>query len=301
MAFGQPPRYADDPQQQGQVSDQDIIDAIKAGQSQGSVQSPIGVPYYMTDPTTGQPVMGPDGQPVRWGATIEAPQGSSGIEGPGTASSYGHIPGTSTQFQLPRYFDGAQWLPASLPPADIRALQLRMVAAGLAKSGELQLGIWDMASVSAYQKLLAFANASGSDVASALNRWQQAHSETPDAGAAARAPLVVKLSNPDDLAAVFRKAVIDQLGQGWSSDKINSMVSAYQQQERETQQQQYAMTGFGSSTEPGPGGEITAPPDPTTFAVDQARQADPGLAQEHDELGVLGNFRQMLGGWQKIQ
>lgn len=266
--------------------------------SQQAVQSPIGVPYYITDPNTGQPMQGPDGQPLRWGASVPVPPngpGSRGIEGPGTAPSSGF------DYQLPRYFSGDEWLPAQLPPDQLAALQRKMVAAGLLKPGTAQLGVWDQVSMTAYTRLLEFANASGLDAQTALDRWGQATQKNPNQG---RAPLVVQVTNPDDLRQTFRKAVIDTLGEGWDQSKIDQMVNAYQQVETQAQQQQYQMKGTtidpntGYPVDAGQGGTVTAPPSPQAYAEQQARSEAPAQAQEHDSLGFINQFRQMVGGWQ---
>lgn len=62
----------------------------------------------------------------------------------------------------PRYFDGDDWAPASLPPVKIRQLQQDMIAAGLIPKGaEYRIGYWDDTSRLAYRQLLGEANGSG--------------------------------------------------------------------------------------------------------------------------------------------
>src|SRR5688500_10350132 len=62
----------------------------------------------------------------------------------------------------PRYFDGDDWAPASLPGPRIAELQRQMVAAGLIPRGtSYRNGYWDDVSRGAYRQLLAEANASG--------------------------------------------------------------------------------------------------------------------------------------------
>ena len=75
---------------------------------QTQVANPIGVPYYITDPTSGQPAMGPDGQPLRWGAQVP------GLTNPHPGRTW--TDALTTQYQLPRYFDGDQWLPRNSRP-----------------------------------------------------------------------------------------------------------------------------------------------------------------------------------------
>lgn len=256
-----------------------------AGAASKSVSQPIGVPFYVTDPATGQPVLGSDGQPLRWGAQGTTTNSEDDLRYRGGRPGTRQIVTTQPTYTLPRYYDGAQWLPASLPPDQLAQLQRQMVAAGLLKSGQAQLGVWDAASMNAYTQLLAYANASGLDAGTALSQWGQAHALDPNAG---KAPLQVKVTNPEDLRKVFRQSVIDTLGQGWDTAKIDQMVSAYQATETAAQQQAYNQADSG--------GTVTAPPDPGTFAADQVRQEDPTGAQAHDALGYEKQFFAALKG-----
>lgn len=266
-----------------------ILKAIQAGNTSTQVSQPLGVPYYVIDPATGQPYKDASGQQVRWGAPVTSTTTEDDLRYRGGRPGTHQIAGTSTQYVAPRYFDGAQWLPAQLPPDQLASLQRRMVTAGLLKSGEAQLGVWDTASVTAYTKLLEYANASGLDNAAALDRWEAAHAADPNAG---RAPLQVKVTNPDELAQVFRAAVINTRGEGWASDKIQQMVNAYQGIESGAQQQAYNMQDTG--------GTVVAPPSAQSFAETQVRQQDPLGAQEHDIIkpgGPLDSFKQMIASW----
>lgn len=255
-----------------------------------SYSQPIGVPFYETNPRTGQPYIGPDGQPIRWRAPVEftpTGPGSFGTAGPGTASSaVDPQSGQHVQFVAPRYFDGAQWLPASLSPVDVAALQKRMIAAGLLKSGEAQLGVWDTASVTAYTRLLAYANASGVDSGAALEQWDQAHALDPNAG---KAPLTKQVLSLDELRPAIRKGFIETLGIGLSQDEVDHLATQYQALQSGAQQQAYNMQDAG--------GTVTAPPDPTTFAAARAREQDPQGAQAHDALGYQQEFFDLLRKW----
>lgn len=254
------------------------------GSTTTSVQQPIGVPYYIIDPNTGQPAIGPGGQPLRWGAQMNAPAGgpgSLGTQGPGTAPSSGY------QYQLPRYFDGDQWLPAQLPPDQLAALQRKMVAAGLLKAGSAQLGVWDAASMQAYMQLLAYANASGLDAQAALDQWGQQHAAAPPG-----AGLPVQVTNDEDLRKVFRQSIIDTLGQGWDQAKIDQMISAYHGVEIGAQRSAY--------TAQDQGGTYQTAPSPQAYAAAQAQAENPMGVQEHDLIkqgGPLDAFKQIIGGW----
>lgn len=281
-----------------------------------SVANPIGVPYYRTDPNTGQPqlydpvtgrlvtvfngknVYADTGepfegqpQPLRWAANPQVPNDTNVM---GDQGQLVHA-GGQVQSIPPRYFDGEQFMPASLPPDQIVSLQKALVSAGILQPGQAQLGVWDQASTAAYEKVLTAANVAGTDWSTALYNWTARHQANPNSDG--RAPLTVKVSNPDDLKLVFRKAVIDTLGQGWDQAKIDQMVNAYQGVETAAQYQQYAATGSGSQTDPGTGGTVTAPPSPQAFAETQARKEDPTHAQEHDTLGMVDAFNQLVGKW----
>lgn len=251
------------------------------GGSTGAVQSPLGVPYYVTDPNTGQPLIGPNGQPVRWGATVQSNETYVRRFGGETAKP--------PQYVLPRYFDGDQWIPASMPPDQLAGLQRRMVQAGLLKPGQAQLGVWDAVSMDAYTRLLAFANASGLLAEQALDRWGQAHAADPNAG---RAPLTKQVSSLEELRPAIRKAFIDTLGAGISQDQIDRLAGEYQRIQGGAQEQAYNMQDTG--------GTVVQPPSADAFAVAKAKEQNPLGAQEHDLIGQggpLDSFRSLIGGW----
>lgn len=262
----------------------------QGGSTSKTVAQPIGVPYYAIDPATGQPYQDASGNPVRWGAVGTTTNSEDDLRYRGGLPGSRQIVTNQPTYQLPRYFAGAEWLPAQLPPDQLAQLQRKMVAAGLLKSGSAQLGVWDTTSMNAYMQLLAYANASGLDAGTALDRWGQAHALDPNAG---RAPLQVRTTNPEDLRKVFRQSIIDTLGEGWDTAKIDQMVAAYQGVETAAQTQAYGMQDTG--------GTVVQPPDPSTFASAQARQENPLGAQEHDVIaqgGPLDSFKQMIAGWQ---
>lgn len=70
----------------------------------------------------------------------------------------------------PLYFEGDEWKPGRLPPAERAAIQQAMVQAGVLQ-GRFQKGAWDRATRTAYTELLAFANSSGMRWEQALEQW----------------------------------------------------------------------------------------------------------------------------------
>lgn len=291
-----------------------LLQALGAGQQQqGSASNPIGVPYYQIDPRTGQPQLRDPGtgrfvtvvsgkyvyadtgdpyngaQPelVRWSATVPTTNTEDNLarrnERPGTSQ----IVTQGSQQIAPRYFDGSQFLPGSLSPTEVAALQRAMIDAGLMKNGAAQLGIWDTASVQAYTELLSYANSSGIDAKTALARWGDAHKQDPNAG---KAPLTIQVTSLDDLRPVIRKAFIDTLGTGISTDQVDALAAQYQQMQAGAQQQSYNASDTG--------GTVTQAPSVDAFAQAEATKRDPLGAQEHTALGFIDQFRSMLGGWQ---
>lgn len=240
--------------------------------------NPIGVPSAVYDPKTGQY--------VPWYAQVSGTEDDLRYRGgrPGTRQ----IP--TTQFLPPRYFGGDELTPAGWSPDRIADLQRSLIAAGLIpQTASLRVGFWDATSQKGFETLLGYANQTGANWETALTRY----GSTTEQGGPKRAPLTVRTSNPDDLRKVFRQTIIDTLGQGWDTAKIDQMVAAYQGVETSAQTQAYNMADTG--------GTVVQPPDPSTFASAQARQENPLGAQEHDVIaqgGPLDSFKQMIAGWQ---
>src|SRR5688572_27560047 len=71
----------------------------------------------------------------------------------------------------PLYADGSQYEPGGGSPEDIARLQQILDRTGLYGKGEkYRLGVWDDTSVTAYERLLYFANQQGYDAPTALKR-----------------------------------------------------------------------------------------------------------------------------------
>lgn len=199
--------------------------------------------------------------------------------------------------QGPRYFDGSEFAPAQLDPASIRALQADLVRAGLLTN--FRAGIWDSASVKAYQELLGMANQYGlTDQAMLAHVVQNGvpvdFGGGGEGGQGGGPGLGIRTTNKDDLRRVFRAAVIDMLGQGWSQAQINELVDAYNWKEIQVQvdaagQQAAAMEAQLGSLETGEPVDVSqfAGPaqdveSPETFLEDEVRRRDPMGVQATD-------------------
>jgi hypothetical protein len=184
--------------------------------------------------------------------------------------------------QVARYFDGDETLPRGIPPHNIAALQRMLVEAGLLKNP--RWGFWDPASQNAYQTALAGANSSGTDVQSYLTTYAEAVAlGTQEARAPFQAPaLELRTTNKQDLHRVFRQAVTELLGVGWTDKQIAELVDAYGWQEIAVQTDAYSQmvererqlyeTGTSDIKQIN---QVSAP-SPETFIENEARRRDPG-------------------------
>jgi hypothetical protein len=199
--------------------------------------------------------------------------------------------GTTYRNITPRFVDGMQYAPASMPPSQIADLQRQLAQLGLIDpDAMITFGVWDETSIAGYEKLLAWANRAGiTRVDQALRKYRQMVAE---GGGPVRVggeeppeipPLQIRLTDPTSLKATFRRAVIDQLGEGWSDEQIDRMVAAYHSMERENQTQIYNLS-YGGPEGAQLAGEVTDVPDAGSYATEHVRQTDPMGVQARDWL-----------------
>lgn len=200
------------------------------------------------------------------------------------------LPVNFTRNVQPRYFDGDQWNPANLGVDELLNLQSALDAAGL-YSGDYILGVWGPNDANAYERLLSAANASGEDDKTTL---QRAVTNAKQKKGRERAPLTIKLTNPDDIKSIANKVASDLYGGNLPTEDLDAIVAGFQGLESGAQTAAYDMAG-------GSGGTVTAPPDVSTFAESQIRQTRPvevaqqGFVNALDD--VLSTFtRRMPGG-----
>jgi hypothetical protein len=176
--------------------------------------------------------------------------------------------GTTTFQQAPRYVQGHQYNPASLPVDDIIDFQENLVAAGLMERGDYTVGVWDNESTKAYEQLLSEANASGDDEQVAMTRRIASTQANPKPDKTPkRQPLVVQLSNPDDLRAVAKRVSSELYGGNLPDEELDRFVSSYQALEAGYQQTGYNMDETG--------GTLVKPPDPDVALEKQIREEHP--------------------------
>jgi hypothetical protein len=214
-----------------------------------------------------------------------------------------------------RYFDGDQYRPGQYPIERIIDMQRRMAIAGFLDLDDIRLGVWTGKTVDAYEDLLGYANQVGLDADSALYHAAQAGFGGTGGGGSGGSggggggsgftidpetgelipvsetfvppALELRTTNKDDLRRVFRQAVTQSLGQGWSEAQINELVDAYVWKEIQVQKAAYdtevgiMRDEFAGTSE---GGQMYVPssaarevemPSPDTFIEATARERDP--------------------------
>lgn len=173
-------------------------------------------PYGLTAPpggtgstTTVSPIGVPTGYkaPIQHGVFPTTPQGTNARWG--TRTQFGTTPQTG------QYMPGDEYGPAGDLGA-IPTIQAEMIAAGLIDKRDVRVGVWDAASASAYQDVLAFANQNGLTANDALSILV---SNPPlgglkgaKAGGAGKAA-VISYTNPADVQAGFRSTSQSMTGQ----------------------------------------------------------------------------------------
>lgn len=208
------------------------------------------------------------------------------------------FPGPSLGTQAPTYYDGDEWIPASYSANEIFNMQTALAKVGLLR-GNWSGGYWDTPTMSAYRELLGMANASGvTDADQLLSRMLSQVQEMGGTGlftvdengnvvlareeGATRAPLVTRTTDPAALKQVFRRSVIELLGEGWDENQLDQMVSAYNSLEVQRQKEAYDMELTG--------GSIVDIPSPEMFAEQQITEKDPAGAQAYESLGFARDF-----------
>ncbi len=223
--------------------------------------------YEAQVPVFRQPGMGPGGG---------APIGSEGV--------------------TPRYFknDQAQiWqgtggmLPRNMSPESVTAYQRLFVEAGLLSEGSYHPGEWGQESIDANEVLLEGANVNGLSADQMLNRLRSSMTRlesTSGGGGSGRLPPTIRLSNPDDLRAIFKQTARQTLGGVFAEDdQLDGMVKSFQEQERAFQ---LAAAG---------GGEGTSSPSAQTFAEGEFEASDPGGADANRFQSMTRVLQNLVG------
>lgn len=212
----------------------------------------------------------------------------------------------------PRYYEGDEYRVRPMSPAAIAAIQDQMARAGLLTT-DFMMGVWDPATAEAYKVLLGQANAQGITVEQAMTlmgsgeqmQWDPAtgtyQSVGGSAGPAPVPELVTRVTDPEVLKSVFRRAAIEMIGIGWSEEQLERAAAAYNNVERTRQQEQYdaqlAAGQLGSMTEGGvpTASEVVDIPSPEGWVDSYIREQDPAGVAENQALDMVDVFMQTAG------
>lgn len=226
-------------------------------------------------------------------------QGEEGFERRGPDGRLQYQPGRPSTRSVdvkPRFVEGAELSYYSMPPDQIARIQAQLVQAGLLDPDGYQPGFIGGATndptIAGLRTVMSFANRAGySSVTAALQAYiASGYGDLVREQGGEQERLPAPVSNADDLRRVFKAAVIDTLGQGWSQDQIDAMVDNYQAAERAFN----AAAAAGEAID-----QQVATPE--TFAVNAAKAADPLGAQSAEFLDVGNQLMSMLGGWSPVQ
>lgn len=253
---------------------------VPTPQQDVSLPGPIGVP---------ETVLGPNGEPVPFYAERKRPLRPSGW--PTWQGSRAREP----ERVAPTFYEGDEvTFLFSMTPAALAQLQAQLSSAGLLDPDTYQPGFVGGASndptMEAVRVVMSYGNRAGyRSFTDAMRSYVESGFGavgSRDYAGAEEARLAAPVSNPDDLKRVFRAAVIDTLGAGWSERDIDAMVADYQAHER----------AYNERVAQGePIDEQMATPE--TFAEQRATAADPTGAQSQDFLEAANSLQSMLGRW----
>lgn len=201
---------------------------------------------------------------------------------------------------------------SNMGPEELQSLQKRMYDAGLydasyykPKGPNIHYGQLDDATIGAYKGLIAASARSngkltpddilkqGIDQGYGKANEQQAQPKPP--------PLTIQLTNPDDLLSTVDTVARKLIGRKLSDGELRAFVESYHSMEATAQQQKYQQTYGGAYDETtgsfrGPGGTVTAPPDPQSYAIAQLRQNNPQDARNVEMEHGYDVFHSLIGG-----
>ena len=173
-----------------------------------------------------------------------------------------------------RYYDGAQLEPYDWDDGRISNLQSRLVGAGFLSAKSMVPGVWDPASMSAYEKALTYANMLGVSVEEVLSRL----ADGADAaglnrgGGGGGGGLGAAAVTDEDIIALANKVAQGVLGRNLRQDEIGNFIPAFR-------------------------GTLASGTSPQVSAENLIRQdTAPAEAGAHDVGNVMGALSKMLGG-----
>jgi hypothetical protein len=183
------------------------------------------------------------------------------------------------------YITGDEWVPATYETADRDRLKSRMNAAGLYGTAGYQSGSWTQSDANAYEEVLKASNATFTRDENVVIDNIAAEVKKGPRAMGPRAPLVSRISNPDDIRAVIRDSAYSLTGSRLSDEDEQRLISMYQGQQGAADQAAYGAAG-------GAGGTVTEAASQQNFAAAQIERLRPGAVATHRHLEA---FEKILG------
>jgi hypothetical protein len=152
---------------------------------------------------------------------------------------------------------------------------------GLLK-GKRVLGTWDSESAAAFRTVLITANQNGTTWLDALNHMQLTAAQQGEFDPDPEELPKVRVSNPDDIRAIFRKGAKEHLGSGnLDPGFVERMVAAYQSMEAGAQ-------GDAQSGVSPPAGDV--------FVENELKKLNPERYDSRKVIEGLRGVHEFLGG-----
>lgn len=187
--------------------------------------------------------------------------------------------GAVTTRQTPRYFEGDDWLPATLSVEERAQLQRAMLAAGVYDANDaVRLGLWDATSRKAYRSVLELANGSGLSVGDALRAWSRAAPAEEET--TTRKPLRIRVSDPRDLARLADSTARKVIGRKADPAVVARLAAEYQAVQAGEQRAYYNQEDTGGVT--------VEARDPQEFMAERIRQ-EYGVEAGARDMGLAAN------------
>jgi hypothetical protein len=223
----------------------------------------------MTDdkgqPIQDQPTTDRSGTPIRVqaqygpappGSNVNTPAGVTSRIEPGSPAAQLGMAGPA------RYDEGAEWSLFAQMPAEQRVqVQQAMIDRGIAPSTGVANGAFTTDWLSSFKTILGYANANNQN-------WEDALASMPQVDRTKTVTVQpnqyeIHLDSPQDLAAVYRKAIAATIGGGAvPQSEVDSFVRAYQEMQRTDQEtanaakeKAIADAGLGQQVAIGPDGK----------------------------------------------
>lgn len=254
-------------------------------------------PPGQTGSTTSQNFIGPAGYELPDTYRVNRP----GI--PQNTGSAGYDYNYNLSPIVPKYAVGDELIPLkeSWLPERIAALQKQMIAAGLLKGHNFQLGSWDAPSMAAYRELLGYSNVSGQDSDTTLANFQATiakFGDTTTGSNRVRQPFISELTDPNSLRDTLDAVSVRTMGRGLTEAEKSHFVDAFRATQEQSQRSKYDLAGDMDTTTgayTGTGGSVTTP-DPVSDATAYVKSTNPDAVKEYNYLNAFKAFQSLLSG-----